>query len=570
MSLRVMFFLVWDLFLSLISLVLAYLLRFNFEVPPPYWEGFLKLYLLLAITKFFSLFLFKQYHFTWRYYGLYEAKKFILAHLLAYIISALTVFVAYPFFIPFPRSVLIIDFFLSLLFLLGFRFLKRIYLESFKKESYKTAIIYGLTPQTKHLINSFQTGAFEYKPILVVEDNPKSNYISGVKVISKKQFLKRTSLPKTLIVAKEVDDLDSLVEEFKKKGVEEFKIATLKRIKPIEIEDLLARKPKDLDKKAIQEFIKGKKVLITGAGGSIGSELVKQCLEFGAKEVIGVELNEFNLYQLNEKYPIVPILCDVTQKEEFKEVVRKYKPNLIIHAAAYKHVPLAELNPRATVKNNVLGTKNAIDIAIEEKVPHFVLISTDKAVNPTNIMGATKRVCELYAQNVNSKETTICAVRFGNVLGSSGSVIPKFKAQIERGEPLTVTHPEITRYFMLTSEACQLVLQSATIAKGKEVFILDMGKPVKIVDLAKKMIQLYNKKVEIKFIGLRPGEKLYEELLLEGAEEKTKYKSIFIAKPTLLDSKTLFEKIERLLKAKEKGEIIESLKTLVPEYSPKP
>ncbi len=568
---RALFFFLGDFTLSLLSLFLAYELRFNFSVPAEFWSGFWKLFWALFLLKSTALFYFKQYHFTWRYYGFFEAKRLFLAHLVAYGIAALLVALFYPFFIPFPRSALAIDFVLSLLLLLGFRISKRLFIESFTNPHFKTAAIYGITPHTKHLIDSFQSGAFEYKPVAIIETKPSSDYLGGVPIVSEENFLRSDLTPQALIIAQELDakELDRVIERYRQKGIQEFRIAsfTKEELKPVEIEDLLARKPKDLDKEAIRRFIEGKKVLITGAGGSIGSELVKQCKAFGAAQIVAVELSEYNLYTISEAHPdIEPILCDVSQKEEIEEVVRDFSPDLIIHAAAYKHVPLAELNPKATVKNNVLGTINTIDAAIAHRVPHFVLISTDKAVNPTNIMGATKRVCELYAQNIKSPHTTICAVRFGNVLGSSGSVIPKFRSQILNNQPVTVTHPEITRYFMLISEACQLVLQAGAIAKGKEVFILDMGEPVKIVDLAKKMMRLYNKEVPIEFIGLRPGEKLYEELLLEGAEEKTKYQSIFIAKATKLERQELLDKLQRLLKARDKASIIEALKALVPEF----
>ncbi len=570
---RTLFFLIGDWLLSLFSLYIAYQLRFNFEVPEQYWQGFFKLYLLLALLKTLFFIRFGQYQFTWRFYGLYEAKRLFYAHLLAYLTAALVVILGYHYFVPFPRSVLAIDFVLSLLLLLGFRITRRLYQESWQPTSYKRAAIYGLNSQTKRLIDSYLGGEFEYKPLAVVEPDSNARYISGVPIVDDiKQIPKEAQ---TLIVAAKLPpkELDRLIEKAKSLGIRDIKLAsfTTERLKDIQIEDLLAREPKDLDRSAIGNFVKDKRVLITGAGGSIGSELVRQCEKYGAKEVVAVEMSEYNLYRLCEEHPdVVPKLCNVTDKEDLEAIFAQHRPDIVLHAAAYKHVPLAELNSRATVLNNVLGTKNTIDLAIKYEVPYFVLISTDKAVNPTNVMGATKRVCELYAQNVPSRKTTICAVRFGNVLGSSGSVIPKFKEQILKGGPVTVTHPEITRYFMLTSEACQLVLQAGAIAKGKEIFILDMGEPVKIVDLAKKMMNIYNKEVPIKFIGLRPGEKLYEELLLEGAEERTKYQSIFIAKPTPVDFSLLLEKIQKLILAKDEQSIISYLHAIVPEFDHRP
>jgi FlaA1/EpsC-like NDP-sugar epimerase len=255
----------------------------------------------------------------------------------------------------------------------------------------------------------------------------------------------------------------------------------------------------------------------------------------------------------------------VINKENLRKTFEKYKPEIVIHAAAYKHVPLVEDNIQEGVVNNVIGTKNVIDISIEFKVEKFVLISTDKAVRPTNVMGTTKRICELYAQNSNGNGTDIVAVRFGNVLGSSGSVIPKFKKQIELGQNITVTHPDITRYFMLIPEACELVLQAGAIGTGGEIFILDMGEPIKIVDLANKMIELSGREnIEVEFTGLRPGEKLYEELLIDDTDCKTDYDSITVAKPTKYDIKQLNEDIERLLDSNDK---ITALKQIVPEFN---
>jgi FlaA1/EpsC-like NDP-sugar epimerase len=341
-----------------------------------------------------------------------------------------------------------------------------------------------------------------------------------------------------------------------------------KQLKDISVEDLLARHPKDLDKKQIENFIKDKKVLITGAGGSIGSEISRQCVNFGASELILLDHSEYNLYQIAEelyKYQPKLVMQSVINKEQLNKTFEKYKPDIVIHAAAYKHVPLVEENITEAIINNVIGTKNAIDCAIKHDVKKFVLISTDKAVRPTNVMGTTKRICELYAQNINTEENTeIVAVRFGNVLGSSGSVIPKFKSQIANGGPITVTHPEITRYFMLIPEACELVLQAASIGKGGEIFILDMGEPIKIVDLAKKMIELSGKDdIAIEFSGLRPGEKLYEELLIDDTDAKTDYESITVAGRTDYDIGKLNHDIYELISTQEK---LQKLKEIVPEF----
>ncbi|HHH19907.1 MAG TPA: polysaccharide biosynthesis protein, partial [Campylobacterales bacterium] len=334
----------------------------------------------------------------------------------------------------------------------------------------------------------------------------------------------------------------------------------------------LARKPKDLDQESIASFIHDKVILVTGAGGSIGSELVRQVNRFGAKQVILLDNSEFNLYSIKEEFPQdtnVPVMQNVKDKELLEKTFQCYRPEIVLHAAAYKHVPLCEANVQEAINNNVFGTKNVIDLSVHYGVQKLVLISTDKAVRPTNVMGTTKRICELYAHAVPSHRTEIAAVRFGNVLGSSGSVIPKFKSQIEKGENITVTHPEITRYFMMIPEACQLVLQAASIAKGQELFILDMGKPIKIVDLAQKMIELSGRNdIKVTFTGLRPGEKLYEELLISGDDLKTQYSSILVSQNPEIDFAILSRNIEKLNANGENP--LEILKEIVPEFNHQP
>ena len=334
------------------------------------------------------------------------------------------------------------------------------------------------------------------------------------------------------------------------------------------MEDLLARHPQDLDKTKIESFIQNKVVLVSGAGGSIGSEICRQCEIFGAKKLILLDNSEYNLYAITEEIrdiETVSVMQSVVNKEDLEKTFKLYKPQIVIHAAAYKHVPLVEANIDEAIRNNILGTKNIIDASIKYGVEKFVMISTDKAVRPTNVMGTTKRICELYAQNSNGQGTDIVAVRFGNVLGSSGSVIPKFKKQIEEGKNITVTHPEITRYFMLIPEACELVLQAGAIGSGGEIFILDMGEPIKIVDLAQKMIELSGKpNIKIEFSGLRPGEKLYEELLIDDTDCQTDYESITVAKPTLYDIEKLNHDIYELMNTSDK---ISKLKEIVPEFN---
>ncbi|WP_304412270.1 nucleoside-diphosphate sugar epimerase/dehydratase [Lebetimonas sp. JH292] len=486
---------------------------------------------------------------------------------MAYLAGGSVLLVFRYYFIPFPRSVIIIDYFLSILFIGFFRISKRLLIEKLSTDK-KPAIIIGANEKSVSLLK--QNIPYSVLEIYDNEKNIVGTYLYGYKVGDISEI---DGNIKTAIITKEMSqkELDGLVGFLQNRGIEEIKIYNPfeNRIKDVSIEDLLARKPKDLDKNAIEQFVKNKKILITGAGGSIGSEIARQCEKYGSSELVLVDNSEFNLYSINEELNIKRklYLTDVTKRNDLEEIFKNEKPQIVIHAAAYKHVPMCEYNPKSAVINNIMGTKNVIDLSIKYSVKDFILISTDKAVRPTNTMGATKRICELYAQNIDSKDTKISAVRFGNVLGSSGSVVPKFKKLIEYNKPLTVTHPEITRYFMLIPEACQLVLQAGSMAKRGEIFILDMGEPVKIVDLAKKMLRLYGKdENSIEFVGLRPGEKLYEELLIDEADKKTKYKDIFVAKPTFIDINYLMKKIDELIKLNNKKEIVKKLKEIVPEF----
>ena len=396
--------------------------------------------------------------------------------------------------------------------------------------------------------------------------------VGGVEVYSLDDFIKLNIECEVAIVDESIN-LPSIYEKLDSLFIANIKVASDysdygAQISDVSVEDLLARRPKDLDKAKIKEFIRDKIVLVTGAGGSIGSEICRKCELYGAKKIILLDNSEYNLYTIEQEIQdveTIAVMQSVINRDLIDETFKLYKPDIVIHAAAYKHVPLVETNIYEAIVNNVIGTKNVIDVSIKYKVDKFVMISTDKAVRPTNVMGATKRICELYAQNVDNDRTDIVAVRFGNVLGSSGSVIPKFKSQIEKGKNLTVTHPAMTRYFMLIPEACELVLQAGAIGKGGELFILDMGEPVKIVDLARKMIELSGRNdVSIEFIGLRPGEKLYEELLIDESDTKTDYKSITVARPTKYDIDKLNEDIKELLQSDKR---LEKLQEIVPEFN---
>ncbi len=580
---RKLFFLAFDTLLSLLSLFLAYNLRFNFKVPEDFLHSFAYVFFILLGLKILFFSLFHLYKLVWRFFGVYDAKNIIRSHFFAYGIFALLYVAFEPLFEPFPRSVIVIDFVLSLFFIGGLRGLKRVIGERYHGVNMKPTLIIGVETKTKTIIQSALNGEISYYPVAIIACLPKEYpsvgaYIQNLKVYGEEELeevVRKKEIEAVIIVdSLTTKHLQAITARLNALNIYEIKQVKLlgsknERLEDLSIEDLLARHPKDLDKETIQKFIAQKSVLITGAGGSIGSEIALQCHSFGASMLILVDHAEYNLYQIKEKLPnATAILLDIVDRERLRKVFEKFKPDIVIHAAAYKHVPLCEENQEVAVRNNILGSKNVIDVSIQYGVQKVVIISTDKAVRPTNIMGATKRVVELYAGNVVSHNTEIVVVRFGNVLGSSGSVIPKFKAQIEAGGAVTVTHPQITRYFMLIPEACQLVLQAAAIAQGGELFILDMGEPIRIVDLARQMIRLYGKEdeVEIVFSGLRAGEKLYEELLLDESEQKTQYSSIFIARSTYYDIDKLNIDIDRVLEAEDK---VIALQAIVPEFEQK-
>jgi len=577
---RIAFFIFFDIVISVSTIFLSYLLRFNFMIPIEFFTPMTLMMMLLIPIKVLVFYFLKLYFVAWRYFGLNEYKRLIIAHIIVYFIFSIIFLLFSELFIPFPRSVIFIDLFLSLFFIGFLRISRRIYLESNDKNIFLPTLIVGVNEKSGDVIKSAIRGDIEYKPLALISDkkNLIGTYFSNLKVYASEQIeevIKEYEI-NSVIVTQELEqhELDRLFSKLKSLGIKDIKITQMFQdekpaLKDISIEDLLARKPKDLDMISIANFIAGKVVLITGAGGSIGSELSRQVVVFGAKQIILLDHSEYNLYQISEELQeanIVSVMLSVKDFEALDKIFMQYMPDVVIHAAAYKHVPLCEENIESAIENNVFGTKNVIDLSVKYEVEKFVLISTDKAVRPTNVMGTTKRICELYAHSIPSKKTEIVAVRFGNVLGSSGSVIPKFKAQIEQGKNITVTHPDITRYFMMIPEACQLVLQATSIAKGGELFILDMGEPIKIVDLAKKMIELSGRDdIEIEFTGLRAGEKLYEELLIDDADLKTEYDSILVSQNPPVDYKHLLSQLEDL-KSKNRLEV---LKEIVPEFNHK-
>lgn len=469
----------------------------------------------------------------------------------------------------------------------------------------KNLLIIGAGRATKDVIRIIKSDMQRnYNIVGIIDDNPdKLNYaISGVRIVGDRHKIREVCRSFKVEVIffcissidnknkKEILDLcqetgakirilPSTVDIIKNKNIN-----IVHSLRNVEIEDVLGRDEIVLDNKNIASLINDDVVLVTGGGGSIGSELCRQIMEYNPKQLLILDVYENNLYdielELKAKYPdkqIIAIVGSVRDKSRLEKVFEEYRPSLVFHAAAHKHVPLMENSPLEAIKNNIFGTYNVVNCADKFNTKRFILISTDKAVNPTNVMGASKRVCEMIVQTKNKvSKTEYAAVRFGNVLGSNGSVIPLFKKQIANGGPVTVTHKEITRFFMTIPEAVQLILQAVTYAKGGEIFVLDMGQPVKIYDLAVSVIKLSGLEPEvdipIKITGLRPGEKLYEELLM--AEEgltATKHDKIFISEPLCIEMKELEEKLNTLEKLEydenySKEKIKQVMKEVVPTY----
>ncbi len=559
----------------------------------------------LSIIYIVCFYLFKMYESLWHLTGTDEFLLGVGGNILAGVLS-----IAYtrsPLGSTIPLNVMVVGILLSIFFVLGYRILYRVYRRTLLYIPFKYSadqrrvMVVGAGSAGTMIINEMMARReLKYNPIVLIDDdkNKLGKRISGVKIegnrydipyIAGEQEIDLILIAIPSLDAKNMAELIDICKETNCKlqivpGMYEIISgkATVSKIKDVDLEDLLGRDPIVLDNKGIEDYIKGRTILVTGAGGSIGSELCRQIAAFEPKRLILFDIYENNVYdiqnELKEDFPDMDmsvLIGSIRDRERLHEVFSKYKINVVFHAASHKHVPLMEDSPKEAVKNNVFGTLNLALEASEAGVSRFVMISTDKAVNPTNIMGATKRLCEMIIQAMDKQsKTEFVAVRFGNVLGSNGSVIPLFKKQIAHGGPVTVTHKKIIRYFMLIPEAAQLVLQAGAFAKGGEIFVLDMGKPVKIYDLACDLIKLSglepNKDIKIVFTGLRPGEKLYEELLMseEGLQD-TVHKKIYVGKPTFEDMDKLTVKLEQLRKLLELNDIDDikhQMQMIVPTY----
>ncbi|MFH1657155.1 MAG: nucleoside-diphosphate sugar epimerase/dehydratase [bacterium] len=607
---RTIFFIVWDVVLIVSAICLAFFLRFEGDIPLKYFEGIIQATILLTlIFCLANFYFFRLYSFTWAYASTQEMISLVKALSLGFLGLGASLFLLRDSQIfvvaSYPRSIFFISYFLIFIFTGGIRFSKRIYRQILKpgeKEKEATLIV-GAGDAGEQLLRSIQSTDNPYYPIGFIDDSrfKQGDTIHGVRVLGKiediPKILSDYDIQNLLIALPSADSqtIKKTVELGQKAGIRKIKILpsfneiisgkiSLSDIREVQVEDLLGREKASLDIKLIENFIKGKRVLITGAAGSIGSELARRVGGFCPAALLILDQDETGIFNISKTLKeefcclnFIEKVCDVCDKEKIDHIFEKFKPQVVFHAAAYKHVPLMEGQPEEAVKNNIFGTKILTERAIKYEVEKFVFISTDKAINPTSVMGATKRIGEMICQVLNKKDLTkFVSVRFGNVLNSRGSVVPTFREQIKKGGPVEVTAAEMKRYFMITSEACLLVMQAGAMGAGGEVFVLDMGKPVKILDLAKEMIRLSgfepDKDIPIVFTGARPGEKLFEELLsAEEGTEATQNKQIFIAKLSDMSEKKLNSALEKLTLAVRKSEgkeIKNILKEIVPYYKP--
>ena len=599
---------VLDLFISLFALTLAYLIRFDLKADANTieneWNVLSKSLLLFFALKFIVFYIFKIHKGLVRHTSTEDLKRIFYALTTCSLLFLILGIIRYTYFdgsFLFPMSVLIVEYISSLLILVGSRFLvKLFYLETIKnKDKIENILIYGAGISaliTKKTIENDPRN--NQKIIGFIDDNLKlaGTRIEGIQVYASSELSNLLSefQVKTVIIAIQNPNLlnqKKIIDTCINLNIQIQKVPnpkswingefSSKQLTKIKIEDLLGRNSILLEKDKVEKELEQKIILITGAAGSIGSGLAEQIALFNPKLLILLDQAESPLFDLQftllNDFPELKfelVIGDVCNEIRMQNLFKTFNPQLVFHAAAYKHVPMMEMNPSEAVATNILGTKIIADLSDSFKVEKFVMISTDKAVNPTNVMGASKRIAEMYVENKNkASETNYITTRFGNVLGSNGSVIPLFQKQIEKGGPITITDERITRYFMTISEACQLVLEAGAMGKGGEIFIFEMGESVKIIELAKKMIALsgleLGRDIDIKIIGLRPGEKLYEELLAnEENTLPTHHSKILIAKNRLTTSEQIIyiEELITLIPLQDNQKIVKKMKEIVLEY----
>ena len=612
-----------DIALIFASIYGAHLIRFEFSFPQEFAALFYKILPAVIFIKITTFFFFDLYRGMWRYTSISDLFNIIKASVISsFLIISFILFMTR--FVGFSRSVFIIDWCLTVLFITGHRVAIRLYYEQLsgdgswltsmhkliglltkKQPEGKKILIVGAGDCGEKICREIVNNLHLHQNIVgFLDDDPEKlgKKIHGIPVLGSvddmKSVLQNTEADEALIAIPSASSkkIRKIIETCKSNGIVSKIIpgyselidgkVTVNSIREVAYRDLLGREIIKLDVEKIGAYLNGKRVLVTGAGGSIGSELCRQICRYKPESIILYERAESPLYEIEidikRKYPdinAVSLLADVIDSTHLEKAFITNKPQVVFHAAAYKHVPMLELQPWKAIENNIRGTLSLVDVSKRHNVEHFVFVSTDKAVRPTNVMGASKRVAEMLVQSQNGyglSQTRFMIVRFGNVIGSVGSVVPMFKKQIERGGPVTVTHPDVTRYFMTIPEACQLILQAGAMGNGGEIFLLDMGTPIKIVDMAKDLIRLSgfvpDEDIKIEYIGLRPGEKLFEELITEGEGiVPTSHEKIMTLKGLDCNLKALKGEIEALVEIsaeQEPNKIKAMLKGIVPEYMP--
>ncbi|SHK67063.1 NDP-sugar epimerase, includes UDP-GlcNAc-inverting 4,6-dehydratase FlaA1 and capsular polysaccharide biosynthesis protein EpsC [Anaerocolumna jejuensis DSM 15929] len=603
---RRLFLILLDAILINMASFLGLIIRFDFrisQVPTNYAEAVLSYTLINTLVTIIIFALFRLYNSLWKYAGIDELTNILFACVSAGAIQLILMHFVFRIHVPrsfYPSSTLFLIFFISM----GrffYRYIRRLSRRNFGAVKERIMII-GAGEAGSSIIREISGSVYVNGSVICAIDDNKDkmgSYIQGIKVVGDRNNVleavekyeitsiivampsaSKRAIREILEICKQTNCRLKLLPGMYQLINEEVSVTELR---DVEIDDLLGREPVKIDLEEVMNYVSGKVVLVTGGGGSIGSELCRQLAGHKPKQLIILDIYENNAYSIEQElkstHPdlnLTVLIASVRNTKRIHKIMERYHPDIIYHAAAHKHVPLMENSPNEAIKNNVGGTYKMAMAAHLFGVKKFILISSDKAVNPTNVMGASKRICELIIQAFHKKsKTEFVAVRFGNVLGSNGSVIPLFKEQIQRGGPVTVTHPDIIRYFMTIPEAVSLVLQAGAYAKGGEIFILDMGEPIKIADLAKNLIRLSgyepDRDIEIEYTGLRPGEKLFEELLME--EEglsSTSNKLIFIGKQIDIDEEEFLEKVLELDKAakEEVDDIRERIMELVPTYHP--
>ena len=608
---RRIFLMCYDMFAVFVASMVALMIRFDlnfYNVPSEYLnEVWRTLPYMMAITLiiFWGL---RLYSSLWSYAGALEMMYVVSACILdAIAVAALILVRNWGDMFPVPRSFYVLYGLFLLVLIMGCRYSYRglRVIRNMRRDGVyrRNVLVIGAGEAGNQLIREINNSRYVRKKVVGVIDDDKTkigNYIHGAKVVGDRSCIRDKVLElhvHEIIIAMpsaSPKQMKGILDICKETGCELKRLpgiyqlvngeVGISKLKDVDVNDLLGREPVTVDLESIMGYVSGKIIMVTGGGGSIGSELCRQIAGHKPKQLIILDIYENTTYdiqnELKVKFPeldLVVLIGSVRNTNRMNWIFETYHPEIIYHAAAHKHVPLMEESPNEAIKNNVLGTWKIVQAADHYHVKRFVMISTDKAVNPTNIMGASKRICEMIIQTYNKRSNTeYVAVRFGNVLGSNGSVIPLFKKQIERGGPVTVTDPNIVRYFMTIPEAVSLVLQAGAYAKGGEIFVLDMGEPVKILDLAKNLILLSGHKpdedIQIVFTGLRPGEKLYEEMLMdeEGLQD-TENNLIHIGKPIELDEEKFLNQLEKLKEyvVTEPSDIRERVKEIVPTYQPK-